>query len=467
MTESTHPTLPDSEPQERAWYTRKWLLLAMIAVGIIIAFVMNNSKVPVVHEANNQQAVPAKIFEVQKVSIRPVILGYGEVKPEVLVTSRAEVAGRITYIHPELKKGAVIARDTLLMQIDERDYQLALRQAEASLSQSEANLRQQTLTLENTKSELSLVKDKLTIARKELSRLDRLFKQGSVSQSNRDNQRTAVLQLQQEEQSLTNNLSTLPQQIAVQQAQMEIAIAEVATQERNLARTRITLPFTSRITQVDSEANEFVSQGTTLFSAQTIDKVSVTAQFPLQQFRLLAKGFEPLPDLVSLENYEASLQQLIERLGLTASLRLTGDDEARWQGTVKQISNSLDPSARTLGVTISIANPYQNLEPGVKPPLIEGMFMEVQLKGPAQAYLVIPRMAVHEGEVYLAGADNRLQRRSVKGFHQGVMLLVDRGLEEGERLITSDLFPAVSNMLIQPIADDEQQAIVSQWLEEH
>lgn len=115
---------------------------------------------------------------------------------------------------------------------------------------------------------------------------------------------------------------------------------------------------------------------------------------------------------VSLENDGTGLQETIDRLGLSARVQLTGDFDTSWQGRVEQISNNLDPSSRTLGVTVVVDNPYQNVEPGVRPPLIEGMYTEVRLMGSAQHYLVIPRDAVHEGEVFIVDASSRLQRKA-------------------------------------------------------
>ncbi len=451
------------------WLQRKYWLLAVVLIGVLIAVLMNKSSPPVLHKSDVQQGIPAAYIELSKQKVRPVIVGYGEVEPDTLLQTRAEVSGKITFLHENLELGAVLEEGVLVLRIDDRDYQLALNRAQASLVQSQANLKQQQLNLANAQRDLALAQDKLALAEEELARLERLFKKGSVSQSQRDGQKSAVIQLRQEVQSLSSNLETLPQQIAVQKAQIDIADAEVATQQRNLERTEIRLPFTARVSQVNVEQSEFVSAGTTLFSAQSLDRVRINAQFPLSQFRVLAKGFQPFPEQYPTQGLDARLQNYVKQLDLGATVRLIEDFEVEWQGKVEQITGTLDPASRTLGVSVVVEQPFRRLQPGVRPPLIQGMYTQVELMGSPQDYFVIPRAAIHQKELYLVDAESRLERRKIKGIELDEMLLVEpgEGLEDGARLVTTDLFPAIPQMLLQPILDQAAAANLQLWLEAH
>jgi multidrug efflux pump subunit AcrA (membrane-fusion protein) len=62
---------------------------------------------------------------------------------------------------------------------------------------------------------------------------------------------------------------------------------------------------------------------------------------------------------------------------------------------------------------------------------------------------------VRASTVYVADADNRLRRRAVKIlFSQGDISVVAEGLEPGERVVVSDLVPAVDGMLLQVQLDE-------------
>ena len=454
---------------------KRWLFPAAIITGVLIAVLIVKSRPPMEHQEEVSAGPSAGIIVLEQHQVKPSIVGFGEVVPETLLEHRSEVSGKVIYVHPQLRKGAVLPANTLVIQIDDQDYQLALTQANATLVQSQANLDELNLSLQDARINLKLVEDKLAIARKELDRNAELLKKGSVSKSAYENQRSALLQQQQEVQNLSNEVQTLPLQIKVQEAQIAKSEAEVETQKRNLARTQIRLPFTGRISAVNTEENQYVSLGTTLYAAQTIDKIQINAQFSLEDFRLLASSFGE----INIENSAITLEgeqqatNFVEQFGLEARVKLVGIDGPGWNGRVEQISNNLDPASRTLGVTITVDDPYKNIQPGIKPPLVEGMYTEVQLRGRAMPFLVLPRSALHEGQVYLADSSNRLHRQPVRGYAQDAMLLmeppqlsVDTPLQPGQQLITTDLFPAIEGMQLSTYPDTAGQQAITQWVQQ-
>jgi multidrug efflux pump subunit AcrA (membrane-fusion protein) len=88
------------------------------------------------------------------------------------------------------------------------------------------------------------------------------------------------------------------------------------------------------------------------------------------------------------------------------------------------------------------------------------MFVEVEVLGrPWPGVLVVPRVAVHrrpdrEAVLYLADADDRLViRRVTLGPAQDDLVIVTAGLEAGERVVVSDLIPAIGGMRLEPELD--------------
>ncbi len=457
--------------QPRSLLGRFWALPLLVLAGLGIAALLIKSRPAMEHQAAARQGTAVSTITLAQQDVRPSVTGYGEVSPDVLLDMRAEIAGKVAFVHPQLKKGAILPASTLVVRIDDSDYRLALKKAQASLAQNRANLAEQNLALEDAELDLQLANDKLRLAEAELVRFEKLLARGSVAQSGVDSQRAAVVQIKQETQSLRNRLHALPYTTEVLKAQIEIAETEVQTQQLNLERTEIRLPFAARITAVATEANQYVSQGASLFSAQTIDKVLINAQFGLAQMQLLARGFDLQPNFnQALFDGGDTADSLLRRLGLSARARLVGGDpQANWTAEVERISSNLDPVSRTIGVIVAISHPYQQVQPGIKPPLMEGMYMEVELRGQAQPYLVVPRHALHEGELYLVDAQQRLQRLAVSGFAQQQFLLLDPAIagSVGSTVITSDPFPAVAGMRLRPTVDAEAELQLKTWLEAH
>lgn len=447
--------------------SRRYIFIIIAALGILTAVIVVKSRPAMQHQPENRAAAKVTTINVNQHTVRPSIKGFGEVEPDVLLEAKSEISGKIVYVHPQLRMGNILPKDTIVIRIEDNDYQLALKQAEADLAVSKANLKEMKLNLKDTEVDLKLAKDKLAIATKDLSRNEQLLKKGSISQTAMGAQQTVVLQLKQEVQSLTNQLETLPAQLEVQEAKIIISQASVETQQRNLERAVIKLPFNTRITALSVEENQFVGQGASLFSAQTINKVLINAQFPLEQFRILARGFDHNPTLLQDAFRNGDTEELFSRLGLSAKVKLAGDEIALWDAKVERISGNLDPASRTLGVIVSVDKPYSNIQPGVKPPLMQGMYTEVILLGNPKDYFVVPRDALHEKQLFLVDKNNALKRIDVQAEAQGSMLLIESGLSAGNKVITSDLFPAVTGMSLQAVPDATRQQQIVDWLEAH
>lgn len=93
------------------------------------------------------------------------------------------------------------------------------------------------------------------------------------------------------------------------------------------------------------------------------------------------------------------------------------------------------------------------------------MYVEVELRGKARNQtIVIPRSAIHEGQVYVANDKNRLEKKRIEiDFQQRNLISVKSGIQANERIIISDLVPAINGMLLKPQTD---QAALSKIIKE-
>ena len=78
--------------------------------------------------------------------------------------------------------------------------------------------------------------------------------------------------------------------------------------------------------------------------------------------------------------------------------------------------------------------------------------------------MVIPRRALHQGRVYIADADDRLEIREVDILlTQGDLAVLRSGVEEGERVIVTDLIPVIEHMPLEvKVATDVEQYLREQ-----
>lgn len=449
---------------------RKWMLPLVAIAGLLITVLVVKLQPQMTHDIQRSAAVPVKVISVDQHSLRPAIVGFGTAQPDLLLRAKAEATGRITYIHPDLKKGAVLPKDTLVLSIDDKDYRLALKQAEADLLAANASLKEMQLTIENNRLELKLANEKFKVRNKELQRLIQLRKTDTVSQSRLDQERQTLLAQQQEVQKLENKRTTLPSELEVLKAKIDISQAKLEQSQRDLARTQVFLPFSGRISAVYAEKDQFVSKGADMFDAVGLDKITINAQFPIDQFSRFAAEFDKTKlDFLTQSNVPA-MTQVLEALGLKASVEVAGSQFKSWQAKVERFSDNLDLHSRTIGVIVSVTGSYQQVEPGVRPPLLEGMYMKVTLQGQPTDYLVLPRFALHQQQIFKVSEDDKLQRISTKEMllQDGLALLKaddNTDIAAGDRIIVSDVFPAFNGLSVapQPAPDTAQQLL--DWVE--
>ena len=85
------------------------------------------------------------------------------------------------------------------------------------------------------------------------------------------------------------------------------------------------------------------------------------------------------------------------------------------------------------------------------------MFVEIEIRTRARDdRIVVTRSAFHDSALYVVNAEDRLDIRPVTaGLVQGDLAAIDEGIDPGERVVVSDLVPAVAGMLLAPKPDDQ------------
>jgi RND family efflux transporter MFP subunit len=431
---------------------RKLLIIPVVIVGVTIffVFVKNRTQPEKIPLAETARAV--RVIQVPRIDVVPTIRGTGTVRPSQVWNGVAQVSGKIIHTHPQLKKGAVIREGEVVLKIDPSDYELAIGQAKTSIQAGEAQLAENKVKQNNAQSSLKIEQEALRIAQEELQRKRTLITQGTVTRSELEKEERNVLAQQQSVQSLQNTINLLPAERQRLQADIARLQSQLKNAELNLERTTITMPFTGRIAETNVEIQQYVRQGDRLAIADGISKAEVEVDLSMERLSALLHSME----VINVEDVSAI--GIGEVLGLSARVMLQRNSNTNaWDGKIVRTSDTLDPRTRTVGFIVEVDNPYANVQPGVKPPLVKGMFVEVEIRGkPMKNKLVIPRAALNDHHIYVADSYNRLQRRAVQTRPGGPnYVIVLNGLQAGERVVISDLSPAIEGMLLEPVIDNE------------
>jgi multidrug efflux pump subunit AcrA (membrane-fusion protein) len=424
-------------------------LIVTLAVAVGVAVILVKAKAPLEHVAVEMPSRVVETITTREIPFRTRITAYGNVEPAITLNSMAEVSGKISYVHPNLKSGETIPAGTLVVRIDAEDYALSLKQTQEDLKASQSSLRELEEEEKSTRRSLQLAQKNLEVGEAELARIQDVYKKQLVAKSALDAEQQKAIQLRQQVEDLQGRLNGYESRRQSIAAQIARAEQEVQNRTTILGRTQITLPFDARIGAVSIDKTEFVTVGSPLFEAIDLKGVEISAQLPLDSMRKLVSHLENRTEVS--RQFIQTGGRINESLGLSARVRLVNEmPGAVWDARVLRISEAIDPTRQTLGIVVGIDNPYEKIIPGKRPPLLKGMYTAVELFAPVRPALVIPRKAIHQGRVYIASAEDRLVIRPVEvQLIQGDLAVIRSGIEADERVIITDLIPVIEGMPLQ------------------
>ncbi|WP_439106007.1 efflux RND transporter periplasmic adaptor subunit [Congregibacter sp.] len=325
----------------------------------------------------------------------------GEVRARTMINLTAQVSGRVISVSPEYVEGGRFDPDTVLLEIDDGDYRLALRQAEAAVAAANLSVEQALADAD--------------VARKQLRDVPN-----------------------------ASSLSLKEPQIAEAKASREAALAALELAKLNLERTHVRLPFEGRVARTNVHIGEVINIGSTLAEVFSTDRVQV--RLPLNNRQLSSLG---LPIGFAAEPGAAPTVEF--------SAEVAGAKQ-QWTGQLVRIDAAVDPSTRLIYATAEVEDPYGLGRSPQGMPLAVGLFVEAEVMGRRLENTVrIPSKGLRPGnQLFVVDSSGLLDIRTADVAHAtSEHAIISRGLRPGERLIVSALRNPISGMALSTI--DERQ----------
>ena len=311
------------------------IFLLMIAIGIGAAKLLKKNKKAITHDASVMASKPVDVITVRKQAYSAHVTAYGHIEPTIVLQGKAELSGKVSYIHPELEPGGSIAKGTVVVRIDPDDYQFSLKQTEADLISSRASLDQLKQEQLSTSRSLKLANDNLRFGLLELKRVQGIWQKRLISRSALDQEEQKVIQLRQSVSDFEGKLATYRSRLNSAKANISRSKEQVKGKETTLGRTEIRMPFDARISSVNVQEGQFTPVGGTLFEAIDTKGVEVNAAIPIRQMSVLLSSLKG--KTVTLD--PSNMNKTIQSLQLQAQVSLVGGNEkAVWQGRIVRFS---------------------------------------------------------------------------------------------------------------------------------
>ena len=379
--------------------------VVVVAAGMFGLILLIKYRKPPEREEPVVLAPLVEVEQVQVQDIQMIVGGYGTVSPRVEVEIVPEVAGKVVYVHPLLKAGGLIRAGERIIQIDPKDFELAVQQADAAVAEAQVRLDTEKAEAE--------------VAREEWEQLH----------PNTEPSSPLVLR---------------DPQIRRAQASLKSAKAQLATAELRLERTSLSFSFDVLVMNERVDLGQYVVVGQSLGSAYGIDAVEI--EVPLEDDELA--WFDVFDGAARVNGTGAEIKSSTAQV----KAHFAGAEHV-WQGRVVRTTGQVDRTSRMVSVVVEVTNPFDTS--GGKPPLLPGVFAEVLIAGKVLKNAVaVPRDSVRESDKVWAVNANRLHIRTLEIARADKdFAYVVSGLEHGAQIIVSSLDMVTEGMTVRTVPD--------------
>ena len=360
--------------------------------------------------------------------------------------------GSSTYYN--IKEGQFVPEGAVICQIDPTDYYLLIEQRALVVEQNIMQIKELKNELVHLKKIFELENKRAELFKTEYERKLAILKQQAFSASEVERELNNYLHQLNAVEEIANSIELIPMKIKNLEATTQQAESQLKQARLDLKRTVLTAPFAMRISEENVELNQFVSHGQILVKGYGIDSAEVHANFLAKNIgnglfdRNHTFDFIKFLNSGSKEYIEALNVQAIVNLSELSGVEQT-EDAPVWRGKVTRLLSSINEVSQTVPVVVTVKNPYKDMVLGSKPPLTKGRYCKVTLLGDKTASkYCISRTALHHNKVLIM-KDSKLEVRDVKvDYFQEDYAVISNGISKGERIILSDVFPAIPNMPI-------------------
>ncbi len=338
----------------------------------------------------------------------------GTVIPAHEISLEAQVAGEVIYMHPEFIEGGMLPEAMKILQINAKDYELAIMQKQKALADAEYAFK--------------LEEGHQDVARREW---DLLYGDQKINE-------------------VESELALRKPHLEKVQVEIAAAKAELEQAKINLQRTSLAAPFNVLV------LNRYVDLGSQVTSQERLadlvgtDVYWVRVSLPVERLRWI--------QVPNGQGGSGSMVKIIYR-----------QDNVR-KGRVARLLPDLSQEGRMARLLIEVKDPLDlQVKEKKRPMLLLGEYVRVLIEGTELRDVYrIPRSALrNDSEVWIVDEESKLAIRPVKTIwrDEDSVVVLD-GFRQGELLVVSDLAAPVGGMALRVEQPETAQQETGQMLQE-
>jgi len=332
----------------------------------------------------------------------------GTVIPAREISLEAQVAGEIIYMHPEFTEGGMLPEGIKILQINAKDYELAVQQKQKALADAEYAFK--------------LEEGHQDVARREW---DLLYGDQKI------NEVESELALRKP------HLEKVKVEIAAAKADLEQA-------KINQARTTLTAPFNVLVLNRHVNLGSQVTPQEKIADLVGTDIYWVQISLPVERLRW-----------IQIPNGQG---------GSGASVKIVYRQDYVRSGRVIRLLPDLSKEGRMARLLIEVNDPLDfRIKKKKRPMLLLGEYVRVLIEGEELHDVYrIPRSALrNDNEIWLVDDESRLAIHKIKTiWRDEEVVVIQDGFKPGERLVVSGLAAPVAGMAVRvetPVKKEQEE----------
>jgi HlyD family secretion protein len=328
-----------------------------------------------------KKGIPVKVTTAYSKDMWAKVSAVGTVKPNLMVVVKSKIPGKIIKIN--VVEGTKIRKDQVLLELDQIDYELAVKNAQAALKAAQFAFDEAKVNLKETEGDWK--------------RFKRLYEKKVIAKQKWDHINAGY-----------HKAKIFMDLTAARVSRAKVALDIALT---NLKNTKLTAPFDGIVAKrlVDPGTRVYTMPPTVLLVVMDISRVKIVTDIPEKE----------MADL---------------HLHAAAKIKFDAFPGKTFTGEITKIYPGIDPVTRNFTAEIELDNPEEKLH--------AGMFAHVQVKVKKIHGLVIPRSAILKipgtGVFYTFKVEgNTVKKVNLEtGISQDNLVQVLKGLKEGDRVVT-------------------------------
>lgn len=373
------------------------LPIVFLLVATAASLVMIRSRPEAMQKSVPPPALLVSVATAERQSIQFRVRSQGAVSPRTETTLVSEVSGQIVEVSPSFVSGGFFSKGDLLLRIDPRNYQSAMKRASAGVAQAQTQV-----ATENALAGYAFEDWK------RLRGVDASRQQAS-------------------------DLTLRKPQLQEALAELEAREADLEEAQEDLNRTFIRAPYDGMVREKIADIGQYVNVGSQLAMAFAVDRAEVRLPISQQDLQFL--------DLRGLDQGV--------RLPVTLKAEI-GEQRHVWQGEIVRSEGVFDTTSRVLYVVAQVQDPY-GLAADRAEPLRVGTFVTAEIDGTAGGELfAIPRHSLTQGDtIWVVDEQYRIQPREVEIVRTDeTFAFISSGLDNGDRYATTPIDQPLPGMQV-------------------